>query len=98
MTIATFEHDHRTNLTERGTARLAAGGIVAAWIIAAGRVLSQAASRRVETARRRRWRRKAIRELRALSNRALVDIGLDRSMIVSAVLEREAALFGTAAE
>ena len=79
-------------------ARLATTNIIGGWISGAVHVLVGIAARQIAAAKRRRWRRRTINELRGLSNRTLNDIGLDRSMIVSTVLEREAALFGPAAE
>ena len=98
MAIITFDDETRTIPTERGSARLATTDIIAGWAANAFRALAGAVTRKVESAKRRRWRRRAISELRGLSNRTLSDIGLDRSMIVSVVLEREAAQFGPAAE
>lgn len=76
----------------------AAADFVLVRLEAGFQTVARAARRLVETASRRRWRRRAINELRGLSNRMLTDIGLDRSMIVSTVLEREETLFGRAPE
>lgn len=77
-------------------ARFAVAEFVLAGFEIGIRSVALAIHRQAETARRRRLRRRSINELRGLSNRALTDIGLDRSTIVSTVLEREAALFGSA--